>query len=273
MRLSRGMSAKAAARADRLPAVEVERLLETADFKALIAAYRDLMALSEEERCARLTLMAWHVLEDALEAGDPMVALFVLQESHAGRSPAKTLVDGVFRAFARAGRTPEDARTPPRAEQPAPEEEATPAPPAPRRPDSAGAPLRGAKVRLVRGLAVEAGLDESAAPISPPQELDAAPAAAAEPERETASQPSAPAQPAAPRRETPPRRPTAQPAPKAAPKPASETSTAGTAATKFQPGVRACRTALLGAAAVSVPTGIGDSPVPVLRRTHPPRGP
>jgi len=233
MRLARGVGTGAVARAEGVPKVEVDRLIEEPDFAGLIAAYRDLAALPEADRLARLTALAFDVLELALTDGDPMVAVFVIEEAHAGRNPARTLAEGVERAFAGAGRE--------RLEPiPVPEREPAPAdtPPAekaaaePRRLGPGQGLRRGARTRLNRGLLLEAGLGPAASQADRPAAVDpetadtapATPATAAsatdQPAGEAAHTHLAPS--AAPtsksrRPETPPRRPRPAPAPAAKP--------------------------------------------------------
>ena len=70
MRLAAGMRPHEAARAESLPGAALDALLAQPSFARLVEDYRDLARLGREERLARLELLAFDVLEDAIAAGD-----------------------------------------------------------------------------------------------------------------------------------------------------------------------------------------------------------
>src|SRR3954447_3247237 len=76
MRLAAGMAPAQVARAEGLPEAELDALLARPSFARLVRDYRDLARLGREERLARLELLAFDVLEDAIAAGDTRVILF-----------------------------------------------------------------------------------------------------------------------------------------------------------------------------------------------------
>src|SRR5437762_2855900 len=96
MRVAAGMAPAQAARAEGLPGDEVETLLAQPAFGRL----------GREERLARLELLAFDVLEDAIAAGDTRVILWFLTERHAGRDPVRRLAEAVVRQAERAGTAP-----------------------------------------------------------------------------------------------------------------------------------------------------------------------
>ena len=102
MRLAAGMAPAQVARVEGLPEAELDALLARPAFARLVEDYRDLARLGREERLARLELLAFDVLEDAIAAGDTRVILWFLTERHAGRDPV--------RRARRGGRPPGRAR-------------------------------------------------------------------------------------------------------------------------------------------------------------------
>lgn len=105
-RAAHGFSRPALARAENLPEAEVERLLAAPDFQGLVAAYRHLASLPEDEQVAHLARLARMVLHEALARGDLRAALFVLKEQERRRDPAVTLARGVVAEGQRAARSP-----------------------------------------------------------------------------------------------------------------------------------------------------------------------
>src|SRR4051812_41040148 len=103
MRLAAGMAPAQVARVEGLPEAELDALLARPAFARLVRDYRD---LGREERLARLELLAFDVLEDAVAAGDTRVVLWFLTERHAGRDPVRELAEAVVRQAERAGAVP-----------------------------------------------------------------------------------------------------------------------------------------------------------------------
>src|SRR4051812_14529792 len=126
MRLAAGMAPAQVARVEGLPEAELDALLARPAFGRLVEDYRDLARLGREERLARLELLAFDMLEDAIAAGDTRVILWFLTERQAGRDPVRELAEAVVRQADRAASPP-----PPRPAAPAPVRR----PPARRRPD------------------------------------------------------------------------------------------------------------------------------------------
>jgi hypothetical protein len=90
-RLVHGLTPAQAARAERVPAAEVESLLAQPEFQELLQTCRELDAMPAEDRLALLERMALTVLEHALARGDIRAALFFLRERQQGHNPAHTL--------------------------------------------------------------------------------------------------------------------------------------------------------------------------------------
>ena len=103
MRLAAGMAPAQVARVEGLPKADVDALLARPAFAGLVRDYRD---LGREERLARLELLAFDVLEDAIAAGDTRVILWFLTERHAGRDPVRRLAEAVVRQAERAATAP-----------------------------------------------------------------------------------------------------------------------------------------------------------------------
>jgi len=133
MRLAAGMAPAQVARVEGLPEAELDALLARPAFARLVEDYRDLARLGREERLARLELLAFDVLEDAVAAGDTRVILWFLTERHAGRDPVRRVAEAVVRQAERAATAP-----PPRPASPP-----APRPPARRRPDPCARRLAG----------------------------------------------------------------------------------------------------------------------------------
>src|SRR4051794_27392866 len=113
MRLAAGMPPAQVARVEGLPQPELDALLARPSFARLVQDYRDLARLGREERLARLELLAFDVLEDAIAAGDTRVILWVLPERPAGRDPVRKLAEAVVRQAERAGAAPPPRPAPP----------------------------------------------------------------------------------------------------------------------------------------------------------------
>src|SRR3954447_18733588 len=118
MRLAAGMPPAQVARVEGLPEAEVDALLARPSFARLVQDYRDLARLGREERLARLELLAFDVLEDAIAAGDTRVILWFLSERHAGRDPVRRVAEAVVRQAERAGGAPQPRPAPPPARRP-----------------------------------------------------------------------------------------------------------------------------------------------------------
>ena len=110
MRLAAGMAPARVARVEGLPEAALDALLAKPAFARLVRDYRDLARLGREERLARLELLAFDVLEDAIAAGDTRVILWFLTERHAGRDPVRRVAEAVVRQAERAGAAPTRAR-------------------------------------------------------------------------------------------------------------------------------------------------------------------
>ena len=134
MRLAAGMAPAQVARVEGMPEAELDALLARPAFARLVEDYRDLARLGREERLARLELLAFDVLEDAVAAGDTRVILWFLTERHAGRDPVRELAEAVVRQAERA------ATAPPPRPAPAPARHRAPAR---RRPDPCARRLAG----------------------------------------------------------------------------------------------------------------------------------
>src|SRR3954447_10258627 len=125
MRLAAGMPPAQVARVEGLPEAELDILLARPAFARLVEDYRDLARLplaeayralprlGREERLARLELLAFDVLEDAIAAGDTRVILWFLTERQAGRDPVRELAEAVVRQAERAGTAPPAQPAPP----------------------------------------------------------------------------------------------------------------------------------------------------------------
>ena len=120
MRLAAGMAPAQVARVEGLPEAELDALLARPAFARLVEDYRDLARLGREERLARLELLAFDVLEDAIAAGDTRVILWFLTERHAGRDPVRRVAEAVVRQAERAGTAPPPRPAPPPASHRAP---------------------------------------------------------------------------------------------------------------------------------------------------------
>src|SRR4051812_2743848 len=118
MRLAAGMAPAQVARVEGLPEAEGDALLARPAFARLVQDYRD---LGREERLARLELLAFDVLEDAIAAGDTRVILWFLTERHAGRDPVRRLAEAVVRQAERAATAPPPRPAPAPARAPPPQ--------------------------------------------------------------------------------------------------------------------------------------------------------
>src|SRR3954453_17655680 len=121
MRLAAGMAPAQVARVEGLPEAEVAPPLPRPAFARLVQDYRDLARLGREERLARLELLAFDVLEDAIAAGDTRVILWFLTERHAGRDPVRKLAEAVVRQAERAATAPPPRPAPAPARPPPPQ--------------------------------------------------------------------------------------------------------------------------------------------------------
>ena len=95
-RLAEGWELGLALAAEELLVSEAGWLAEDADFLMLVDGFRRLGERSREEVVDQLVEMAWLVLEEALLAGDPRVALLFLKEEFAGRRPAEVIAEAVL---------------------------------------------------------------------------------------------------------------------------------------------------------------------------------
>jgi hypothetical protein len=149
-RLAAGMAPAAVAAVERCTPDDLERLLGDRGFQALHAAYVELMALPAERRRARLLALAEEILTQAVLAGNPHAAAYLLLLTEQGRDPVGSLPDAVERALGRAharpGPRPPGARLATPAAggaaegAPDPADPADPAGPPPPRPMCAPAP-------------------------------------------------------------------------------------------------------------------------------------
>ncbi|WP_088560704.1 hypothetical protein [Arboricoccus pini] len=104
--MAAGRSAEEMALVNRVPVMEVEKLLRDEEFQELLRHYSAVASLPYEERIARLAPLALSILEMGLETGDMRVAMFVLHEQHRGRDPARSMAERfVARAEAAARET------------------------------------------------------------------------------------------------------------------------------------------------------------------------
>ena len=97
-RLAHGLTPAQAARAERVPAADVEALLAQPDFQQLLETCREFDAMPADKRLAMLEHLALTILEHALARGDVRAALFFLRERRQGRNPAHTLATRVLSA-------------------------------------------------------------------------------------------------------------------------------------------------------------------------------
>lgn len=144
-RLAAGHRPAHVARAERLAPEALARLLAEPDFTALVAAYRKLDALPLEQQLERLEKLALLVIENALNAGNWRVAVFVLGERRAGRNPARRIAQGIVAAGRRAAKSPTE---------PCPSVAQPPAPATARRPCPPADPAAGVEARTRAGLRV-----------------------------------------------------------------------------------------------------------------------
>jgi hypothetical protein len=97
-RLAHGLTPAQAARAERVPAADVEALLAQSDFQELLETCREFDTMPADKRLAMLEHLALTILEHALARGDVRAALFFLRERRQGRNPAHTLATRVLSA-------------------------------------------------------------------------------------------------------------------------------------------------------------------------------
>ncbi len=97
-RLAHGLTPAQAARAERVPAADVEALLAQPAFQQLLETCREFDAMLADKRLAMLEHLALTILEHALARGDVRTALFFLRERRQGRNPAHTLATRVLSA-------------------------------------------------------------------------------------------------------------------------------------------------------------------------------
>ena len=115
--MANGRTAQEMALVNRVPVMEVEKLLRDEEFQELLGHYRTIAELSYDERLARLAPLALAILEMGLETGDMRVAMFVLHEQQRGRDPAMSIAK---RFIARVEASAHEVRPKPERRQPAP---------------------------------------------------------------------------------------------------------------------------------------------------------
>jgi hypothetical protein len=108
-RRAAGWGARAIAESVGASEALVTALLAEPRVRRLVAACRELRGRPDAARLRRLRELAWMVLEDALDRGDPRVAAYIVWQGHRGRHVVDVLVLAALRAAAaraevRAGR-------------------------------------------------------------------------------------------------------------------------------------------------------------------------
>jgi hypothetical protein len=112
-RLAAGLPPSVAALPEGGSEAMVRRMLERADFRAIVEETKAFLAEPPEAQRRRLVSLARQALERALLGNDAPVACFVLEEEAHGHDPAVTLAEGVLQAKARSLHPPAEAAATP----------------------------------------------------------------------------------------------------------------------------------------------------------------